>query len=130
MALHVHTYGLWLQTCLKLVTQHALATVAVQILHLSLLGTITTASLEIQTPRAPTISCMLMTLSGMASSAVQKVLAAAMEETLHGLVWTLPIQPLRALRFVFVQILTRARTLQYNSLNSTSSETEVAVDSN
>ena len=120
--LHADTYGRWLQTCQKLVTLHVRVIVAVQIFHLPSLETTTTASQGIVTLLALTTSCTLTTPCGMDNSAVRKVPVAVMEETLHGSVWTLIVQPLTALKFAFVPTSTKVKTLQSSNLNCTFSD--------
>ena len=87
MAVHDHTYGHLLQIHQRLViTLDAHVITAVQAIHPRLLVTITTVSQETRTAALLTTFCKLMILFGMVNSAVQKVLAAAMDDLLHGLV--------------------------------------------
>ena len=87
MAIHDRTYGHMLQIIQRLVAvQHVHAIVVVQAPHPPLLVTITIVNQEIQAPGPFPAFSMLVILFGMASSAVQRVLAAAMDEPLHGLV--------------------------------------------
>ena len=84
---HNHTYGHMLQTIQRLVAvHHAHAIVAVEPPHPPMLVIITTVNQEIQAPVPLRVFCILVILSGMANSAVQRALAAAMDEPLHGLV--------------------------------------------
>ena len=87
MAVHGHTYGHMLQIHQRLVIiLHAHVIMAVKVTDPHLLVTITTVNQETGTAALLTTSCMLMIPFGMANSAVQKVLAVAVDDLLHGLV--------------------------------------------
>ena len=111
MAVHEHTYGHMLQTHLRRV-MYAHVIVAVQGIHLHSLVITTTVSQETRTAALLTISYMLMILFGMAKTAVQKVLAAVMEDFLHGLLCHSMLQPMIILKYEYVQTLTPAKTPQ------------------
>ena len=88
MTIHDHTYEHMLQIIQRPVAvQHVHAIVVVQASHPPLLVTITIVNQEIQVPGPFPAFSILVILFGMASSAVQRVPAAVMDEPLHGLVW-------------------------------------------
>jgi hypothetical protein len=84
MAVHEHTYGRTLEPFQRgVINAHVI--MEVQAVHPLLLVTTTTVSLETRTAALPATFYMLMILSGMAKGAAQRVLVAAMDDFLHGL---------------------------------------------
>ena len=87
MVVQDRTYGHMPQTHQRLViTEHAHVITAVQATHPHLLVTTTTVSQGTRIAASLTTSCMLTILFGMVNSVVQRVPAAAMDVSLHGLV--------------------------------------------
>ena len=97
------------------------ATLAIPIttmyLHLHLLEITTTVNQEIQQMLTFFITCTPLTLSGMAISV--KASVAAMENLLHGSVWTYQTQQLMILRSAFVWVKEVSMMLSSSYLNST-----------
>ena len=105
----VTTFGPMLLVCLKggmlskAVTVHAAILVILTMhTHYRLLETTTTVNLAIQQIRLFTITFVVEINSGMVSSV--KVCVAAMENLLHGSVWSYPTQQLMILRCVFAVV--------------------------
>ena len=76
-------------------------------------------SLVIQGPGGRMTSYTTLTPSGLVSSV--KVSVAAMENLLHGSVWSYPTQQLMILRCAFAHLSAPIKMLSFNSLRYTSS---------
>ena len=87
--------------------------------HLHLLEITTTVSQAIQPTGGLVVICTPLTLSGMASSV--RVSVAAMENLLHGSVWSYQTQQLMILRSAYVWVNQVMMTLPLSCLNSMSS---------
>ena len=103
MAVHDHTYGPLLEASMRwpvvVITVHVLQIAPMS--HLFSLEIITIVNREILTPLLLPIIYMLTTLCGMASNAVLREYAAVVDDLLHGLLSTFPVQRRTPSKYVY-----------------------------